>query len=88
MTKICNGVVACLNNKISPFFLNIHYVAHRTNIASLDVASSIPCKILSTLFDNLINDSASLFKRSSKAKSHLSELQEESYDIQKSLKIH
>ena len=61
---------------------SIHCVAHRTNLASLDVASSVPCKSLSILLDNIINDIVSHFKTSSKAKSRLSELQDELYDAQ------
>ena len=79
-------MVAHLKDKVNPFILSIHCVARRTNLVSLDAVSSASCKILSTLFDNLINDTASHFKRSSKAKSCLSELQEELYDAQKSLK--
>ena len=85
MTGICNGVAAHLKDKVNPFSLSIHCVAHRTNLASLDAASSASCKNLSTLLDNLINDIASHFKRSSKAKFCLHELQEELYDAQKSL---
>ena len=47
-----------------------------------------PCKNLSTLLDNLINDTASHIKKSSNAESCLNELQEELYDAQKSLKIY
>jgi len=86
MTGIRNGVAARLKDKVNPFILSIHCVAHRTNLASLDAASSASCKTLSILLDNLINDTASHFKRSSKAKSRLNELQEELYDAQKSLK--
>ena len=72
-------MAACLKNKINSFILSIHCVAYRTNFASLDAASSAYCKNLFTLLDNLINDIASQFKRSSKAKSRLNELQEELY---------
>ena len=88
MTRICTGVVARLKDKVNSIISSIHCVPHRTNIVSLDVVSSAPCKILSTLLDNLINDTASHFKRSSKAKSRLSELQEDLYDAQKLLKIY
>ena len=74
--EIRNGVVARLKDKVNPFILSIHCVTHRTNLASLDAANSTSCKNLSTLLDNLINDIASHFKRSSKAKSCLNELQE------------
>ena len=86
MTGIRNGVAARLEDKVNPFILSIHCVAHRTNFASLNAANSASYKNLSTLFDNLINDTASHFKRSSKAKSRLNELQEKIYDAQKSLK--
>ena len=66
MMGIRNGVVARLKNKVNPFILSIYCVAHRTNLASLDAANSASYKNLSTLLDNLINDTASHFKRSSK----------------------
>ena len=88
MTEIRNGVAKRLKDKVNPFILSIHCIAYKINLASLDAASSASCKKLSTLLDNLINDTASHFKRSSKAKSRLNELQEELYDAQKSLKIY
>jgi hypothetical protein len=75
-----------LKDNISPFLLNVHCVVHRTNLASLDAASSGPCKAISSIIDKLLNDIASHFKRSSKAKSHLLELQKELFDSEKSLK--
>ena len=88
ITGIRNEVVVRLEDKVNPFIISIHCIAHRTNIASLDPAISASCKNLSTLLDDLINDIASHFKRSSKVKSHLNELQEELYDAQRSLKIY
>ena len=80
MTEIRNGVVARLKDKVNPFNLSIHCVAHRTNFASLDAANSASCKNLSIFLDNLINNTASHLKKSNKAKSSLNELQEELYD--------
>jgi len=42
MSGVCNGVVARLQDKINPFLLSIHCIAHRTNLASLNAASSVP----------------------------------------------
>jgi hypothetical protein len=86
MMRIRNGVVVRLKYKVNSFILSIHCVAHRTSLASLDATSSASYKTLSTLFDNLINDTTSHFKRSSKTKPYFNELQKELYDAHKSLK--
>lgn len=75
VTEICDEVSECLKNKIISILLSIYCIAHRTNFASLETINSAPCKILSTLFDNLINDIGCHFRRSSKVKTRLSELQ-------------
>jgi hypothetical protein len=74
MTGCCTRVAARLKDNVSLFLLNVHCIAHRTNLASLDAASSGPCKAISSIIDKLLNDTSSHFKRSSKAKSHLLEL--------------
>jgi hypothetical protein len=86
MTGCCIRIATRLKDNVSPFLLNVHCVVHRTNLASLDAASSGPCKAVSSIIDKLLNDIASHFKRSSKAKSHLLELQKELFDSEKSLK--
>ena len=65
-TGIRNGVAGHLKDKVSPFILNIHCVAYSTNFASLDASSTTTRNNLSTLFDNLINDTTFHFKGSSK----------------------
>ena len=70
---------------VSSFLINIHCIAHRTNLAALQVAQCVDYKTLSSEIDNMINLLAEMFKRSGKKKFALSALQKELNDAQKSL---
>ena len=39
---------------MSPFLINIHCIAHRTNLAALQAAQCIDCKRISSEIDNMI----------------------------------
>ena len=81
-----NGVASKLKKEVNPFLLSIHCVAHRTNLAALDVAGSSLCKSMSQEIDKMLNDTAFYFKKSSKAKSELALIKKELFDTQKTLK--
>ena len=70
---------------VSPFLINIHCIAHRTNLAALQAAQCVDCKKMSSEIDNMVNLLAEMFKRSGKKKSVLIALQKELNDAQKSL---
>lgn len=52
--------------KISPFLTSIHCIAHRTNLAALEVAKSTDYKAISTEIDILLNSLAAYFRNSGK----------------------
>ena len=87
----CNTMVGHLTRVstrlkvVSPFLINIHCIAHRTNLAALQATQCDDCKKISSEIDNMINLLAKMFKRSGKKKSALSVLQKELNDSQKSL---
>ena len=56
---------------VSPFLINIHCIAHRTNLAALQVAQCVDYKKISLEIDNMVNLLAEMFKRSGKKKSTL-----------------
>jgi hypothetical protein len=55
-------VSTCLR-KINPFITSIHCVAHRTNLAALEVAKSSSYKDFSNKIDKVLNKVAAFFKR-------------------------
>ena len=56
---------------VSPFLINIHCIAHRTNLAALQAAQCVDCKKMSSKIDNMVNLLAEMFKRSRKKNLHL-----------------
>ena len=58
----------------TPFLINIHYIAHKTNLAALQAAQCVDCKKMSLEIYNMINLLAEMFKRSGKKKSALTVL--------------
>ena len=56
---------------VSPFLINIHCIAHRTNLVALQVAQCVDCKKMSSEIDNMVNLLAQMFKRSCKKNLHL-----------------
>ena len=79
------GVSATLKKEVNPFITIVHCIAHRTNLAALQAASTKPCDVMSSKVDNLLNSLAAYFKKSSKQKSCLLKLQEELFDSKKVL---
>ena len=55
------GVSTRLYEEANPFLLVCHYVAHRTNLAALDVAKTPDCKVLSFKTYVLINSISRFF---------------------------
>ena len=70
---------------VSPFLINIHCIAHRTNLVALQATQYVDCKKISSEIDNIVNLLAKMFKSSRKKKSSLSALLKELNDAQKSL---
>ena len=68
------GVLTRLRKEVNSFLLDCHCVAHGTNLAALDVAKTLDCKVLSTEIDVLINSISSFFHKSSKRKHALTTL--------------
>ena len=79
------GVAAQIKEKVNPYLVACHCVAHRTNLAALDAAKSLDCKLISFQVDYLLNSIAGFFNKSSKRKHALSKLQEEFFDVKKSM---
>jgi len=52
------GVATQLKNKVNPFLLSCHCVAHRTNLAALDASKAPNCKVISSEIDTLLNSIA------------------------------
>ena len=70
---------------MSPFLINIHCNAQKTNLDALQATQCIDCKKMSSEIDNMINLLAEMLERSGKKKSALSALQKELNDAQKLL---
>jgi len=68
------------------FLLACHCIAHRTNLAALNVVNTPDCKVLSTKIDVLINSISIFFHKSSKRKHGLTTLQEQLFDSKKTMK--
>ena len=66
-----NGVASKLKKEVNPFLLSIHCVAHRTNLAVLDVTGSSLCKSMFQEIDKMLNDIAFHFKNHQKQKVNL-----------------
>ena len=87
----CNTMVGYLTGVstrlkvVSPFLINIHCIAHRTNFAALQATHCIDYKKMSSEIDNMVNLLAEMFKRFGKKKSVLFALQKELNGAQKSL---
>ena len=87
----CNTIVGHLVGvstrlkAVSPFLINIHCIAYRTNLATLQAVQCVDYKKMSSEIDNMVNLLTEMFKRSGKKKSALSALQKELNDAQKSL---
>ena len=75
-----------LKKEVNPFIITIHCIAHRTNLAALQAASTKPCDVMSSKVDDLLNSLVAHFKKSNKRKSCLLKLQEELFDSKKVLK--
>jgi hypothetical protein len=73
--------------KISPFLTSVHCIAHRTNLAALEVAKSMKCKSLSTEIDVLVNSLIAYFMNSRKRKCALNGIKKELNDAQNTMKI-
>ena len=86
MVEKKTGVFATLKKEVNPFITAVHYIAHRTNLAALQAASTKPCDVMSSKVDDLLNSLAAHFKKSNKRKSCLLKLQEELFDSKKVLK--
>ena len=67
---------------VSPFLINIHCIAHGTNLAALQAAQCVDCKKMSSEIDNMVN---LLVEMSGKKKYAVIALQKELNDAQKSL---
>ena len=80
------GVDAQIKEKVNPYILACHCVAHRTNLVDLDAAKSPDCKVISFQVDSQLNSIAGFFNKSSKHKHVLSKLQEEFIDVKKLMK--
>ena len=80
------GVSAILKKEVNLFITAVHCIAHRTNLATLQAASTKPCDVMSSKVDDLLISLAGHFKKSSKRKSCLLKLQEELFDSKKVLK--
>ena len=65
---------------VSPFLINIHSIAHRTNLAALQATQCKDCKKMTSKIDKMVNFLAEMFKRSRKKKSILIALQKELND--------
>ena len=65
---------------MSLFLINIHCIAHRTNLIALQVVQCVNCKKISSKIDNMLNLLAEMFKRSRKKEFVLFALQKELYD--------
>ena len=48
---------------VNPFLINIHRIAHRTNLAALQAAQCVDCKKISSEIDNMVYLLAEMFKR-------------------------
>ena len=59
---------------MSLFLINIHCIAHRTNLIALQATQCVDCKKISSEIDNLVNLLVEKFKRFRKKKSVLSTL--------------
>ena len=70
---------------VSPFLINIHCIAHRTNLVALQATQCMDCKKMSLEIDNMINLLIEMFKKSRMKKYALTTLQKELNDAQKSL---
>ena len=66
---------------VSLFLINIHCIAHRTNLVALQAAQCVECKKMFLEIDKIINILAEMFKRSRKKKFVLTTLQKELNDI-------
>ena len=55
------GVATQLKEKVNPFLLSCHCVAHRTNLAALDDAKKRSCEEISKEMDKMIKNVASFF---------------------------
>ena len=71
-----------------PFLLSCHCVAHRTNLAALDVSKALDCKLISDEVDIILNAIASYFNKSSKRKHALTNLQTTLFDAKKTMKLY
>jgi hypothetical protein len=60
--------VATRLKEVSPFVISVHCIIHRTNLATLEVAESSECKVVSSKIDKTINLSATHFRKSGKKK--------------------
>lgn len=69
-----NGVATQIRNEVNSFILSRHYVAHRTNLAVLDVAKTSAYKTIFNEVESLLILVASFFKKSSKRKYALATL--------------
>ncbi|KAL3688692.1 hypothetical protein R1sor_015001 [Riccia sorocarpa] len=81
-----NEVGAPLKREANPFVLQLHCVAHRTNLTVLSAAKHPECKDLSTEIDNVVNAVCFYFKKSPKRKEGLLHLQKELFDFKRMLK--
>ena len=86
MVEKKSGVSAILKKEVNPFITTVHCIAHKTNLAALQAASTKPCDVMSSKVDDLLNFLAAHFKKSSKRKSCLLKLQEKLFDSKKVLK--
>ena len=64
--------VATRLREVSPFVISVHYIAHWTNLATLQDDESNECKVVSCEIDKTTNLLAAHFKKSGKKKNHSS----------------
>jgi len=68
------SVATRIRKEVNPFLLACHCVAHRMNLADLDAAKALDCKVLSSEVDSLLNFVSTFFNKSSKRKHSLTAL--------------
>ena len=69
------SVATRLHKEVNPFLLACHYVAHHTNLATLNVPKTLDCKVLSIEIDVLIDSISSFFRKLKKCKHTLTTLE-------------
>jgi len=48
MVGFQSDVATKIRNEVNSFLLSCHCIAHRTNLATLDTAKALACKVLSS----------------------------------------